>query len=282
MNEYRAGGHDWLAIWRDMFDAERAQGDAATPPDWVVGDDFWQTHAARLDAQARAAQMPDPFAEWLLPRLRPDDTVLDVGAGSGRYVPVLAAAVGTVLALEPSAAMQHFLRTRIAEVDRANVQVVADGWPAAQPISADVVISAHVVYAVRDVGPFLLAMDAAATRLCCLALYVEHPSLFVTPFWELEHGVLRLPLPAALECFAAATQLGLPAQFALLPAADTGGYADEDSALEDIRFRLRVTPDAARDTRLRTQLRAVARQVEGRLIVRPRAPVAVIWWERGA
>ncbi len=37
ISSYAAGGYDWLATWRRMYDEERAQAEQATPPDFSVG-----------------------------------------------------------------------------------------------------------------------------------------------------------------------------------------------------------------------------------------------------
>ena len=80
------GQYDWLKIWRDMYDRERAQGEAATHPDMQRSSDQYAHIAARYAANVKRTPQPDAFMRWLAPLLRPGMTVLDIGAGSGRYV----------------------------------------------------------------------------------------------------------------------------------------------------------------------------------------------------
>ncbi len=250
MSSIRAGGHDWLATWRQMYDAERAQGDAATDPAFARHADTWAGRARHYAEASRRQPQPDAFMTMLTPRLRPTDRVLDVGAGTGRYLPYLATQVAEVIAIEPSPAMLGELERTLSDAGVANVQVLPQSWPLASPIEADVVISAHVVYGVREIGPFLQALDGAARRLCALHLGLKHPSAVLAPFWERVHGLPRLPLPGALEALAACHQLGLPARLELMPAPTAFAFPSIEEALDELRARLRLAPDPARDAAL--------------------------------
>ena len=277
-----AGGVDWLQTWREMYDAERVQAERIPLPDAARAADCWAGQAQRFAAAARRARQPDAFMRFLLPRLRPSDVVLDIGAGSGRYVPLLARAAARVVALEPSAAMRAQLEARLGDEALEHVAVIGEPWPMAAPPACDVAIAAHVVYSVREIGPFLQAMDAAAARACYIYAALQHPAAFIGPFWERFHGEPRRPLPGALECLNALHQLGIPANMALLPLDSRVSFLDAQEALDDIRWRLRLAPDAARDAAILAAARELLdRDADGRLVPRgqPRH-AAVLWWCR--
>jgi SAM-dependent methyltransferase len=284
MLSYSSGGYDWLATWRRMYDDERAQAERATAPEFARDADFWSSQAGRIAASARQSPQPDGFMRFLLPRLRPGDRVLDIGAGTGRYEPTLARAVAEVLALEPSPAMRERLEQRLAEERVAGVHVIAASWPAAEVPPCDVVIAAHVLYGVREIGPFLLGMQAAARRACYLLLAYQHPLSFISDFWRRFYGEPRLPLPGALECLSALYQLGIAAQLTLVPAGSRFSYTDAEEALADIRWRLRFTPDPERDRALRAAIdELLERDDQDRLMARGLPEqTAVIWWEHEA
>ena len=278
---YASGGYDWLATWRRMYDDEREQAERATVPEFACDADFWSSQVGRIAASARQSPQPDGFMRFLLPHLRPSDRVLDIGAGTGRSEPTLARAVAEVLALEPSPGMRERLDQRLAEERLAGVRVIAASWPEAEVPPCDVAIAAHVLYGVREIGPFLLGMDAAARRACFLLMAYRHPLSFLGEFWQRFYGEPRLPLPGALECLSALYQLGIAAQLALVPAGSSFSYADMDEALADIRWRLRFTPDLERDRAICTAIdELLDHDGDGRLVVRglPRQ-TAVIWWE---
>jgi len=279
---YSAGGYDWLATWRRMYDQERDQAESATLPGFVAQPDCWVGQADRFAAAAQRAPQPDGFMRFLLPLLRPGDRLIDIGAGTGRYEPLLAAAVAEVLAIEPSPSMRARLEQRLADEQLTNVRVLADAWPNADTSACDVAISAHVLYGVREIEPFLWAMDAAAGRACFLLLAFRHPSSFVSPFWEQLYGEPRLQLPGALECLSALYQLGIAAQLELVPVTSRLSYADEQEALADLRWRLRAPAHPEYDRRI---IGAIADQLDrtddGRLAPRDMPDqAAVIWWER--
>lgn len=278
------GGFDWLDVWRRMYDAERAQAEAVTPPGFSVTNDCWQQQSQRFAAAVRRVEQPDPFMSFVLPHLRPTDIVLDIGAGAGRYEPVLARAVAQVIAIEPSASMRAHLEQRIAEEALERVQVVPEPWPEADVPACDVAIAAHVLYGVREVGPFLQRMDAVARRACFLVLGIQHPSSFISPFWEQLHGEPRLPLPGAIECLNVLYQLGIPAHLSHIRSTHRFRYIDDQEALADIRWRLRLLPDPVTDAAIVEAIgHFLEREDDGRLIPRNHAgDVAVIWWSCAA
>jgi SAM-dependent methyltransferase len=272
------GGYNWLDVWRRMYDMERHQGEAATHPEFQIGPDFWAGQAGRFASAAGQSVQPDGFMRFLAPRLQEADTLLDIGAGTGRYLPFLSQEVRQVLALEPSPAMRQHL---VAQTGSA-AKVIAASWPLDDPPQCDVAIAAHVLYGVRDIGPFLTQMYASARRAGYLLLALKHPTSYISDFWERLHGEPRLPLPGALECLNALYQLGIPAQLALVPIDSRISFTDQHAALSEIRWRLRLPPDEQRDAMLLTMIdELLEKGVDQRL--RPSGlpdQAAVIWWER--
>lgn len=278
---WQTAGLDWLAIWRDMYDAERHQGEAATHPDMERSADQYATAAARFARNAKRIPQPDAFMRWLLPMLNPGESLIDIGAGSGRYVSPLAQAGHAVIAVEHSPSMRAEMHARVADESLADVTVVADTWPTATPLQADVVFAAHVLYAVRDIAPFVNAMQQSARRMCVLLLGARHPTTPVLPLWQAVHGDARLPLPAAYECLAALAQLGIAAQMTVLPANAPIRYASLAEAVAETCFRLRLPYDDVH----RAQITALIQRewhidAQGEVVVpQPVPPNVVIWWQ---
>jgi SAM-dependent methyltransferase len=281
---YSAGGYDWLAVWRRMYDDERNQAESSTLPGFVRQADCWSGQANRFAAAAQRAPQPDGFMSFLLPQLRPGDRLIDIGAGTGRYEPLLAGAVAELLAIEPSPSMRAQLEQRVAEEQLRNVRVIAGPWPSDDVANCDVAIAAHVLYGVREIEPFLRGMDAAARRACFLLLAFRHPSSFVSPFWERLYGVPRLPLPGALECLNALYQLGITARMELVPLTNRLSFANQQEALEDLRWRLRAPAQPEYDRQIAAAIADLLVQTDdGRLAPRDLPDqAAVIWWDHGA
>ncbi len=283
-HSYSAGGYDWLAAWRRMYDDERNQAEDAVLPGFISQPDCWSGQAERFAAAAQRAPQPDGFLRFLLPRLRPGDRLIDIGAGTGRYEPLLAGTVAELLAVEPSPAMRVRLEQQLAEHQLTNVRVIADAWPNADAVACDVAIAAHVLYGVREIEPFLRGMNAAAGRACFLLLAFRHPSSFVSPFWERLYGVPRLPLPGALECLNALYQLGITARLDLVPITSRLSYANQQEALDDLRWRLRTPAQPEYDRQIIAAINELMVPTDdGRLAPRDMPDqAAVIWWERPA
>lgn len=137
--------------------------------------------------------------------LRPEDTLLDIGAGTGRLAVPIAGRISHVTALDASAGMLDHLKERMAAEGRSNYSCVTMRWEDAVvgrdiPVH-DVVIAAFSL-GFYDVGSELLKMDAAASRSVHLFWHVgpwrepEEMALYSAVFGE--EGARQSGYPDAL------------------------------------------------------------------------------------
>ena len=140
---------DWAAHWRDLVRAREAQTGASLTDDW------WAPRARAYASQTRL-QPGDRFLGILEPWLRPGATLIDVGAGTGRYAGTLARRLEWVTAVEPSLSM----REQIEPAD--NLTVIGSTWEDADPAPADLVICVHVLYPVAEAVPFIEKLERCA------------------------------------------------------------------------------------------------------------------------
>ncbi len=195
----------------------------------------------------------DAMLEALRALVRPDDTVLDIGAGGGRYSLPLALHAREVIAVEPSQAMREVLTEGMAEHGIDNIRVVDTRWPADEPLRADVALISHVGYDIEDFGPFLDAMEEAAGRLCIAALLSRPPPSRSDPFWEAVHGEPRDPLPALPEFLA--LQLARE-RLCEVSFVEYGGiaYDTEDDVVAFLRQQLWIAEGSPQDEQLLAML----------------------------
>ena len=157
-------------------------------PPWI-----WE----RMSAVARSS--PPPITLDIARRLLGDHgSVLDVGAGRGRASLPLAELGHDLTAVEPDAGMADGFEEDAARL-RVTARLVRGRWPAAaaEVPKADVVISAHVVYDVPGIGPFITALNDAARRAVVIEMTYRHPRVVTAPLFTAVHGVDRPGGPSA-------------------------------------------------------------------------------------
>lgn len=270
--------------WAAQVRANRDQVDRVRE----VGDgDFYATTTSLFRADPRRPDDGDPPLAALRALARPGERWIDIGAGAGRYALPIALAVGPageVIAIETSPGMLTGLREEIATHGIPNVRIVEGRWPLPPETlpmpAADVALIAHVGYDVEAIGPFLDAMEAAATRLCVAVMMERTPASVAESFWPLVHGEARIPLPA------------LPAFVDLLTARgrtpttrtvqrEPRSFPDRDGALGFLRRQTWVALDGARDRALQAELdRRLVTLPDGTVTLRdvPDLMVGVVTW----
>jgi SAM-dependent methyltransferase len=168
---------------------------------------------------------------WLAKHLRPDDVLLDVGGGAGRLALALAPHCREVVNVDASTAMLDACRRAAAAAGIQNVRTVAASWP--QPdFSADVVVSFHVVFFVRDIVPFLEGLTAAARRRVVVGLRVVPTPHRFADLFRLVYGEPMAPYPTFRELLPVLWDLGLVPEVRVLPDVAPIAATPED-ALEE-------------------------------------------------
>jgi hypothetical protein len=142
------GQTDWVAEWRRLVRERESVSHPHSDPR------YWDRRA-RSFARTTSGRA-DQFLEVLAPHLSPRKTLIDVGAGAGRYAVPLAQKLEWVTAVEPSEGMRAHLPPL------PNLTVIASAWEDADVAPADLVICSHVLYGVEDVVPFIEKMERSA------------------------------------------------------------------------------------------------------------------------
>lgn len=157
---------DWADLWRELATRDVQASDEGAAQ--MV--ERWRGVARKLDSGGK--QDPDALLDHILARLAPEMTVLDVGAGIGRWALPMARRVRRVTAVEPLQGMRQVLVERAEAQGIANLQVVDTPWLAAQVPPHDAVVAAHATYTTTDLLGFVRKMETCARRSCYIALRV--------------------------------------------------------------------------------------------------------------
>jgi hypothetical protein len=143
-----------------------------------------------------------------------------------------------------------------------------------------VVLSSHVLYGVEDAPTFLLAMDAAARRLCALCLGVVAPADALAALRERVHGAPLPRRPGAMDALALLDRIGLRPSLRVLPGTErevTFGQGDDE--IDEVCVRVNVEPDDAGRARVRAALAALGSLgADGLHHVGTSGPNALITW----
>ena len=241
-----------LERWDALLQARAQQMDAAYARLGRTSADFWDRRARGFHRTTRDTVVRDPFFARLRREVTPQTTVLDVGAGTGRFTLALAPLVQHVTAVEPNAAMLDYLRQDMSEQGLNNISIVQTTWEDAPGnLSADIVICSHVLYPIKDIVPFLAKLQAAAQRACYLYLRANHIDALTAHLWRHFHGDERCLPPGYIHALDVLFEMGIYADVEIVKLPVSMRFPSLDVAVDELLEQL-ILPA---DERTRTQLR---------------------------
>ena len=270
--------------WRDLVRARRREMERLAPRPLPAGRDGWDARARRSAGRhpllSEAATESDPFLARVRRVTGRRTTVLDVGAGSGRFALALAARAAEVVAVDPSPAMLALLRRQVRRRHLANVACVEGRWEDVDVAPTDVAFSSYVLPLVEDAPAFVAKLDAVARRRCLLYLGAFTADTIVDPLWRHFHGRPRQPGPTWLDAVDVVQEMGIDPAVEVVEVPSQTRFATVAEAVDDYRDQLVLapTPDVRRE--LRSILSSwLVRDREGRLrLPLSTLPAAIIDW----
>ncbi len=165
---------DWCTLWKELSDIqEKAFARKRECPE----GDFWKHKAKEYDKMVdKRWSRPDSSRDYLIQKLKdnPGSTLLDIGAGTGKWSLLAAPHAKRVTALEPSSAMREVLGEKIQEQAIPNIDMVTGTWPDYDAAPHDYVLASHSVYGVADLQTFVRKMNQTARKACILLLRVPY------------------------------------------------------------------------------------------------------------
>jgi len=166
--------------------------------------------------------------------IEPSDVLLDVGGGAGRIGLPLALRCRELINVDPSPNMLAEFAASAEEADISNVRSIEGDWLEVAAVTADVALSAHVTYFVRDIVAFIQKLIASARRR--VIIYINS---FANPnrsdrLFQLVYGEEQATLPANRELMEVIWEMCIFPDVKVLPAATSGGQkpATRQEAIE--------------------------------------------------
>jgi SAM-dependent methyltransferase len=232
------------ARWQRLVTGRQEEMRRLSPTVGSCSGSFWS--GGRAERYAKYVQLADDGRDPLMRRLRrltgASTSVLDVGAGTGRYAIAIAAQAGHVTAVDPSEAMLAVLERRAQELGTTNVTTVHATWEDAQVQGCDVAFSSFVMTLVADGAGFVRKLDATARERVLLYLGAYSGDAFADPLWRHFHDEQRAPGPSYLDALALLRELGIEPQVRVTEIPNRRRFATVDDAVESYRDWL-LLPD---------------------------------------
>lgn len=269
-----------IARWKSLIDARAHQMDATYARIGSSSADYWNRRAQSYHRATRARTASDPLFHRLSQIVTPDTTVLDVGAGTGRFTLALAPLVRQVIAVEPNAAMLGYLEQEASAQNLTNISPIPATWQdAPSDLQADIVIASHVLYPIREVDTFLAKLSAVTRQSCYLYMRAMHFDAFTAPLWQHFHGDTRQQQPGYIDALAVLYEMGIYANVEVVKTPGSMRFPSLDVAVEDLSEHLILPQDESTHTELRELLASWLVERDGMLAIPANEMVsAIIWW----
>ncbi|MGB8343996.1 MAG: class I SAM-dependent methyltransferase [Ktedonobacteraceae bacterium] len=265
--------------WKEILDARASQMDAAYARLGRTSADFWDRRARNFHRTTRASAASDPFFLRLQREATPEMTVLDVGAGTGRFALALAPQARQVIAVEPNASMLDYLRREASARGIGNITYYQTTWQdAPADLAADFVICSHVLYPIRDIVPFLEKLRAATRLACYIYLRAASIDAITAPLWRHFHDQERRGPPGYIHALDVLYEMGIYANVEVVKLPLFMAYASFEEAVEEQIEQL-ILPDNEKTRReLRSLLEDWLIERDGALRPPPQEMAAAMIW----
>ena len=216
--------------------------------------DFWDRRARGFHRATSDTIARDPLFLKLRTQVTPQTSVLDVGAGTGRFSVGLAPQAQHVVAVEPNATMLDYLRRDASEQGLTNISYVQATWQdAPDDLQTDIVICSHVVYPIRDIVPFLAKLRTATRRTCYIYLRATQIDSLTAHLWRHFHGEERCLQPGYIHALDVLYDMDIYANVEIVTLPPILRYSSLDVAVEEMVEQL-ILPD---DEQTRKELRGL-------------------------
>ena len=250
--------------------------------------DWWAGRSAMFARGIGDPAAAPPFGlRQIADRLDRSATLIDIGAGAGRYSVPLSRLLAHVTLVEPSPAMAEHARAAFAAAGRDNFTIVEREWPGPRVPPASAVLMANVLAPVEDLEAFLRpALRRAGEWLFIIHGSIGDDSAVANRIGEAFHGEPRVPNPGAAELIPALHELGIYPDIVMGTRRFARSFDDLDHAATAMAGSALVEPTRGNLTRLRRILRGALQPVaDGRLAMPVQElPIALMTWrlDRGA
>lgn len=265
--------------WSTLVTARLAEMQRLDPGRSEVGPAFWDKRAKRFAAAMAGTAERDPLFARLRRATGARSTVLDVGAGPGRFALALAPRVERVVAVDSSAVMVDIVAKRARQLRLTNVEGVVGAWPDVDVAPASVSLCAYVLPLIADAKRFLHRLDSCTTERAFVYINAASLDFLTDPLWRHFHGKPRRLGPTYLDLVAVLAELGISAEVEVVELPTRARHKDLNAAVKAYRDQLLLPDEPAVRRELRGLLASWLVEDKGRLRPPVRStPAAIVSW----
>ncbi len=262
---------DWNAMW------QHALHQASRIDRLKDMGSFWDKRAVRFAELIRHSKR----AERYLPKMKikPDATILDIGAGPGTLAIPLAGLAKRITAIEPSKAMLELLTIEAENKKIKNIITVNKKWEDVSEITPhDVVIASHS-FGMTDIKEALRKINDAARSHVYLFVHAGYWSQYYIELWSLLFGNEFKPGPDFIYIYNMLYEMGIFANVEIMDVM----YQRHFESMEDVvaywQEIFGVTKEQADSVVKPYMAKRLVKKPEG-LEQTSYSKTAMIWWEK--
>jgi len=268
---------DWKHLWHDLAEKFRA-----LPKQHGGGlSDRWakRSHSRGDNGDRRRSDRDDPLMQFMLSRLQPDDTVLDIGAGIGRWSIPMAKVCKKVNALDVLPGMLEILRENAAAENVTNIHTVVGDWETAAVEPHNHVLSSHAAYISPDIVEYARKMERSAKKACYLVMLVPRHDGVIGELSRRIHGTFH-DSPNFIVGYNALLQAGIAGHVIMEERGRQWHNETLDDALERAKRHLRLSTNEY-DAMIMDLLKERLVRREGQYGWPDWMRSALVWWRPG-
>ena len=268
---------DWKQLWHDLaekFKTPPKQGEGGVADRWAK-----RAHSRGYNGDRRERDRGDPLMQFLLARLQPDDTVLDIGAGTGRWSIAMARVCKKVTALDVSTRMLEILKENAAAEKVTNINPVVGDWATADVEPHGHVLSSHAAYISPDIVGYARKMERSALEACYLVMRVPRHDGVIGELSRRIHGTFH-DSPNFIVGYNALLQAGIAGHVIMEERGRQWHNESLDEALERAKRHLHLS-SSGHDSMIMGLLKERLVLREGQYWWPDWMRSALVWWRLG-
>ena len=269
---------DWASLWRklvEQFDTESAYGESGLLARWGK-----RSSRAGYTRERRERDRDDPLMQFVLGNLRPENTVLDIGAGIGRWSIPMSMKASSVTALDALPGMLEVIQQNASDEGVSNIQTVQGDWATLELEAHDYTISSHAAYSSPDIAAYARKMERHSREACYIVMRVPKHDGVIGDLSRRIHGCWH-DSPNFIVGYNALLQSGINGHVIMEESVRHWHNARLDEALERAKRHLRLHDERHDGTIMDTLERRLVPR-DGRYWWPDGMRSALVWWRPGS